>query len=76
MSFFDMFRKNKDEEQSSYRPDQAEWGTLLVVSEDSHTIDDNGNVAVNVENVEVQKVLKERFDELKKFDKAITSHRA
>lgn len=76
MSFLDIFKKNKDEEQASSGLKKGEWGTLLVVSEGSHTIDDNGNVAVNVENVNVQRVLKERFDELEKFDKAITSHHA
>lgn len=76
MSILDLFKRSESREPSTGQARDPEWGTLLVVSEDSHTIDENGNVAVNVENSSVQEVLKERFDELEKFDQAMISHHA
>lgn len=76
MSILDLLKRSENREPSTGRAKDPEWGTLLVVSEDSHTIDENGNVAVNVESSSVQKVLKERFDELEKFDQAMISHHA
>lgn len=76
MPILDLFKRSENRKSSTGQDKDPEWGTLLAVSEDSHTIDENGNVAVNVDSSSVQKVLRERFDELEKFDRAMISHHA
>lgn len=64
MSIRDWFRRSDNDAPTA--PD--EWGAPLIVAEGTHIIDEDSHVSINMENESVPQFLRQRFEELERFE--------
>lgn len=72
MNFFsktDNDKNKKDVEAHLFAaPDSRASAEVLQVNESSHNVDENGNVQLNFDDSEVQRVLRKRLESLRDYD--------
>lgn len=66
----DRDKKARKTARAAFITNSCATADALVVNENSHSVDENGNVELNFDDSEVQRVLKKRLESLRDYDLA------